>query len=399
MGKRLMIAVSAAALLAALPAISSIAMAQSGLPSTYSIRNLQLGLQQLGYLSGSVDGRAGPQTREAIRKYQGDYGLELTGNPSPAFYQQLRAGTATASAAATASATDYPVTGRRAERRTLREIQGALAARGYDPGETDGVMHPRTRSAIRAFQTDARLDVTGEPSPLLLNQLHTGASAAGGAALRIADSFTDGDYTQNPAWTVRSGQWQVTGGIMRSHVAVAAAPAQSGDIGQAMLREFLARALGAAAPGASFSPTAMVSTAGPVDNAFHVQMRLSARGDSHAMFGPYQSSITDGYRIAYAGNVNGRPGLQILAIAGDQVRVVATAGNVPRLDDGNAHVIDWRRQRSGQMAVAVDGRTVLSVRDNGLPGMFSGFTITNAGGDLGVHDVLVQSASAQISQR
>ena len=33
----------------------------------------------LGYLSGIPDGIAGPKTEEAVKKFQGDYGLEKTG--------------------------------------------------------------------------------------------------------------------------------------------------------------------------------------------------------------------------------------------------------------------------------------------------------------------------------
>jgi hypothetical protein len=89
MGKRLRIAAAAIALIVALPTLSS--TAQTELPPTYSVRNLQLGLQQLGYLSETVDGRAARTTREAIRKYQSDNGHAVTGVPTAALYHQLRA--------------------------------------------------------------------------------------------------------------------------------------------------------------------------------------------------------------------------------------------------------------------------------------------------------------------
>lgn len=54
-----------------------------------------------------------------------------------------------------------------ASARQVREVQGRLAALGYDPGPADGVAGPRTRGAIRAFQADHGLPVTGEPSAAL----------------------------------------------------------------------------------------------------------------------------------------------------------------------------------------------------------------------------------------
>ena len=52
-----------------------------------------------------------------------------------------------------------------ATRQELRDMvlraQIALNARGYDAGPADGILGERTRSAIRTFQGDSRLPVTG----------------------------------------------------------------------------------------------------------------------------------------------------------------------------------------------------------------------------------------------
>jgi peptidoglycan hydrolase-like protein with peptidoglycan-binding domain len=50
-------------------------------------------------------------------------------------------------------------------------VQQALTAKGYRPGPVDGVLGPRTREAIRRYQRDYGLPVTGQVSLALLNHL------------------------------------------------------------------------------------------------------------------------------------------------------------------------------------------------------------------------------------
>ncbi len=53
-------------------------------------------------------------------------------------------------------------------------VQEALARRGYYTGQVDGVIGPQTRSAIREFQRDNGLAVTGRITPELLETLGNG---------------------------------------------------------------------------------------------------------------------------------------------------------------------------------------------------------------------------------
>ena len=50
-------------------------------------------------------------------------------------------------------------------------IQRALLSKAYDPGPADGAMGPRTRNAIRQYQADNGLPVTGQPSAELQSHL------------------------------------------------------------------------------------------------------------------------------------------------------------------------------------------------------------------------------------
>ena len=64
----------------------------------------------------------------------------------------------------------------------VREVQSALAARGYQPGVADGDAGPITRAAILAFEHDHGLPATAEASDTLLAALRApGRRVTGGA--------------------------------------------------------------------------------------------------------------------------------------------------------------------------------------------------------------------------
>ncbi|MEM8730930.1 MAG: lytic murein transglycosylase [Pseudomonadota bacterium] len=52
-----------------------------------------------------------------------------------------------------------------------KELQRRLTRAGYDTGGADGVIGPKSQSAIAAYQRDQGLSVTGTPSPALLASL------------------------------------------------------------------------------------------------------------------------------------------------------------------------------------------------------------------------------------
>jgi peptidoglycan hydrolase-like protein with peptidoglycan-binding domain len=54
-----------------------------------TVRDIQAGLQRLGYDPGPADGRMGPRTSAAIRKYQQDNGMAVDGQPSQAVLDSI----------------------------------------------------------------------------------------------------------------------------------------------------------------------------------------------------------------------------------------------------------------------------------------------------------------------
>jgi localization factor PodJL len=55
----------------------------------------------------------------------------------------------------------------------LSETQRLLERLGYSPGSADGKLNAKTQDAIRAFEADNELPVTGEASVTLLRQLRS----------------------------------------------------------------------------------------------------------------------------------------------------------------------------------------------------------------------------------
>ncbi len=59
-------------------------------------------------------------------------------------------------------------------RQVVRDIQSALAAKGYETGGQDGIAGPVTQAAILAYEIDNALPLTAEPSEALLGMIRDG---------------------------------------------------------------------------------------------------------------------------------------------------------------------------------------------------------------------------------
>ena len=134
----------------------------------YSLRNVQVALSTLGYNVGTPDGVIGPKSRAAIRAFQVDKGLPVSGEPSIALYEKLQAAIVEHNGASKAAQQPAPAT-----KAMVSEAQSELRRRGYAISAVTGVADAETIAAVRDYQGDARLAVTGEIDDALLQQLRT----------------------------------------------------------------------------------------------------------------------------------------------------------------------------------------------------------------------------------
>lgn len=140
------------------------------------VADIQKVTADLGLYEGEVDGLAGPMTRAAIEAYQKMVGLPVTGQIDETLIAKLGIAGETPVPAPPAARPDREQAERAATDTVqtaslgdeigdalVRRVQASLRAFGNDDIEIDGVAGPRTRAAIREFQSLFGLPETGEP--------------------------------------------------------------------------------------------------------------------------------------------------------------------------------------------------------------------------------------------
>jgi peptidoglycan hydrolase-like protein with peptidoglycan-binding domain len=180
-----------------------------GVAATQLTERIQQALHDRGFYAGAVDGIAGPATSEAIRAFEQRLGVAATGDVNERVLALLKsergrlanarqpaaglpvAGPPAAPKPTLASAPTAPkqalqlmpapvppepLTGS-AEGR-LQRVQKALNVAGYGPLPVDGRLDDRTAAAIRQFETEHGLPVTGRLSERLVSMLVVKSASA-----------------------------------------------------------------------------------------------------------------------------------------------------------------------------------------------------------------------------
>lgn len=129
------------------------------------VRQIQQALNTRGYGVGTPDGVLGPRTRDAIRTYQADSGLPVTGQPSQTLLASLQS--------SGGAVVQQPLPVPAVDANLIVQLEQALSRKGYRVGPIDGIFDVQTQAAVRQYQTDARLPITGEVSTALLNSVQT----------------------------------------------------------------------------------------------------------------------------------------------------------------------------------------------------------------------------------
>jgi peptidoglycan hydrolase-like protein with peptidoglycan-binding domain len=165
--------------------------------------DVQRELARLGLYSDAIDGKTGPRTSAAISAYERAAGLPVTGQPTPALLDAMKQPLPKPQAAVPAAvapaadpiaaaldqreqqraasiAAQQETDAERQMHQNYRIVQSALNRMGYASLSVDGNPSTATADAIRRFELDNGLPITGEASDdLIAHMIAIGAIKPG----------------------------------------------------------------------------------------------------------------------------------------------------------------------------------------------------------------------------
>ena len=198
----------------------------------------------------------------------------------------------------------------KAEKRALfAAIQTMLAARGLAPGRTDGVFHPETGAAIRAWQAHHGLIVDGVPSPALRGHLEeTPPAAVDFATLRAMAARVESVW-RPPNWV--RGAYGLTVPVqvrLDADGTVVSATAEGGDLRIGRTAEDAARTAGRLAHGGGAPRELVLHLTMPVPASHRkyarkIAQRLALYG--HRSFGRLPPAAPGGRAAAFRLHIDG----------------------------------------------------------------------------------------------
>ena len=242
----------------------------------------------------------------------------------------------------------------------------------------------------------------------LRDKIAAHAAAAAPRAAPIRDDFADGDFTDDPRWTVVSGDFAVDRELgLRTVVAMAHARMEaSGDTldtlintgksaldkGKSVLDDLLSDEEKAREDtGPSDLEPAEIYLAETIGNAFTLEIdltsRVAAEGAQFEIDLFRGTTRGSGYRLSYL--PGGDPGLRLSRFGRRGVVAIGEHGDALTLEDGHGHRLVLARGGDGTMTAAVDGTELIRVKSSAFTDPFDGVSLVNGGGDYAIREIAV----------
>lgn len=295
------------------------------------IRRTQKRLDALGY-SATETGTLDWQTRLALRDYQRDNNLAITGDLDRELAQHIRENAKTKGDKALSP-------------NDIARIENGLKARGYDVGAVDGHADDKTRAAVRDYQRDRGVTVDGELDQELADMLAEGVDRTFDSPEVIADvqaKLNALGYTAGPADGVMGPATRTAIQEFRSDNDLAS----STTITQSMLDSFeTAKAKGDA-----------TTTAGATDNGAYIPGRTAGvvmRDDFED--GDFESNPT--WRV-FAGQFQVRNGFLSVKLAQPGANNAAEANNQQAVSGFLRQALGVRVPSQEQVAAISQGTNI-----------------------------------------
>ena len=209
----------------------------------------------------------------------------------------------------------------------------------------------------------------------------------------IADDFSDGNFTADPAWTVAQGEWFVT---RHNRLASFVDTSQELKPEEGIKRLFeglLGNNTGREGrdDGRAVNVASSIFLRDRISNAFDLETRLASGGDGLLEIGVYQGAEgRNGYRVQFSDE--GwmrlvRVGRSITTLRQADFSFPDTASNNRRIGE---YDVRWRRGLDGRIQVWVDGVEKFDMVDNGFRDPFDGFRMVNANGRHGMDAIRIK---------
>ena len=151
-----------------------------------AVKRLQQKLKDLGYYTGSVDGKFGSGTEAAVMAFQLQNNLAVDGKAGPATQRKLYQTGANA-------AVEYSSLRMGDSSTAVRNLQYTLYELGYYDGSVDGEYGQTTSDAVRAFQIQNNLSVDGVAGKDTLGKLYSSDAVPATAANPQYSTVASGD--------------------------------------------------------------------------------------------------------------------------------------------------------------------------------------------------------------
>ncbi len=152
------------------------------------VSDLQARLIELGYYTGSIDGRYAADTHAAVTEFQTRNGLTADGIAGRQTQDLLYSGSAQPKyVSATDNSDGYLLLKQGAVGLEVRKLQGRLAELGYYAGGVDGIYSEATTDAVKAFQRNNGLSGDGQAGAQTQTKLYSASARYANHPVATAD--------------------------------------------------------------------------------------------------------------------------------------------------------------------------------------------------------------------
>ena len=163
-----------------------------------AVRSMQSRLINLGYLSGTADGKFGDSTEEAVRRFQRKHNLTVDGVAGTTTLNVLYSSEAKRYNSGS-SATTSPSLRKGDESEAVRKMQSRLISLGYLSGSADGKFGESTEEAVKRFQRNHNLTADGVAGSATLDKLYSSSAkhfSGDSGTSGSSDSLRKGDESE-----------------------------------------------------------------------------------------------------------------------------------------------------------------------------------------------------------